>query len=48
MGEVELFGQLHFNELELLNEGTTFQLVFKIQSIEEVFILSEGILKDIW
>jgi hypothetical protein len=48
MGEVELFGQLHFNELELLNKGTISQLVFIVQSIEEAFILVEGMLRDTW
>jgi hypothetical protein len=48
MGEVEFFGQFHFNELKLLKEGITYQLVFRVQSIEEVFILIEGMLKDIW
>jgi hypothetical protein len=48
MGEVELFGQVHFIELELLNEGTTFQPMFRDQSIEQVFILIEGMFRDIW
>jgi hypothetical protein len=48
MGEVELFGQLHFSELELLDKATTSQLVFIVQSIEEAFISIEDMLKDTW